>query len=108
MNVMKSTIAALFFIIIFFGFQPASFCQQPLKANVENTAANRWLNKKVFDSKMLDDMETLDNWEGYTVGGEEIVDARKVFKVKEASNVAAISLSKERVHNSSQSLLMRT
>lgn len=105
---MKSLLPVFFLIIIFFLFQPVSFCQQPLKANFENAAANRWLNKKVLTSKMLDDMETLDNWQGFTVGGEEIVDARKVFKVKEATNVAAVSLSKEKVHSGTQSILMRT
>jgi len=107
MDAMKSLRPILFFIISQSGFQSASFCQ-PLPVNVENSAANRWLNKKVLDSRMLDDMETLDNWLGYTVGGEEIVDARKVFKVQEAANVAAISLSKEQVQSGNQSLLLRT
>src|ERR1700704_138479 len=98
MNDMRSLRPVLFFIISQSGFLSASFCQ-PLKVSFENSAANRWLSKKVLDSRMLDDMETLDNWLVYTVGGEEIVDARKVFKVQEAANVAAISLSKEMVHS---------
>ncbi|MEP6747365.1 MAG: glycoside hydrolase family 9 protein [Bacteroidota bacterium] len=105
---MKSILNVFFLVVIFLGFQFVSFCQHPLTANFENSAANRWLNKKVLDTRKLDDMETLDSWQGYTVGGEEIVDARKVFKVSEASNVAAISLSKEQVHSGNTSLLMRT
>src|SRR5450432_1426891 len=104
---MRSISLLFFFIVSLLRFQPALFCQ-PLKVNFQNSAASRWLNKKVLNSRMMDDMETLDNWQGYTVGGEEIVDARKVFKVKEATNVAAIALSREKVHSGHQSILMRT
>src|SRR5450432_4193365 len=104
---MRSISLLFFFIVSLLRFQPALFCQ-PLKVNFQNSSASRWLNKKVLNSRMMDDMETLDNWQGFTVGGEEIVDARKVFKVKEADNVAAISLSKEKFHSGNQSIVMRT
>jgi Glycosyl hydrolase family 9/Cellulase N-terminal ig-like domain len=104
---MRSVSLLFYFIVSLLRFQPALFCQ-PLKVNFQNSAASRWLNKKVLNSRMMDDMETLDNWQGFTVGGEEIVDARKVFKVKEADNVAAISLSREKFHSGNQSIVMRT
>lgn len=104
---MKSPTLIFLFIIYLPVFESKAF-GQPLGINFEHSAAYRWLNKKILDSKMLDDMETLNNWQGYTVGGEEIVDARKVFTVQEANNVAAISLSTEKVHSGKQSILMRT
>jgi len=53
-------------------------------------------------------METLDNWFGFTLGGEEVVDARKVFKSKETANIADIALSSEKVYSGKSALLMRT
>ncbi len=97
-------------LIIFISFFVYSFAQtrEPLKVNFENSAAYRWLNKKVLDSRLLDDMENISTWNGFTIGGEEVVDARKIFKRTEAKNVAEISLSAEQVHCGKQSLLMRT
>ncbi len=105
---MKHSFLALLFLIIFFlsGFAQT---REPLKANFENSAAYRWLNKKVLNSRTLDDMENISTWQSFTIGGEEIVDARKVFKRTEADkNIAAISLTTEMVHSGKQSLLLRT
>jgi hypothetical protein len=104
---MKSSSSFLVFTVCFFSLCNAQ-TREPLKVNFENSAEYRWLNKKVLDTRMLDDMENLSTWEGFTIGADEIVDARKAFKRKDATNIAAISLTKEKVHSGNQSLLMRT
>lgn len=81
---------------------------QPLTINADNAAETRWLNKKVVNSRLLSDMESLQHWTGFTVGADEIVDARKTFKVQETGNVADISLSNLQVHSGKQSILLRT
>src|SRR5579871_512907 len=95
-------------LILFFGTSLIAQTIEPLKVNFENSASYRWLNKKVLNSRLLDDMEDISTWNGFTLGGEEVVDARKVFKRKEADNVAAISLTEEKIHNGKRALLMRT
>src|ERR1700710_2227894 len=83
--------------------------REPMEAKFEDSAAYRWLNKKVFDKRVLDDMESLDNWRSFTTSGVEIVDARKVQKTKDSvGSVADIELSKEFVHEGKHSLLMTT
>jgi len=80
-----------------------------MTANAADSAAYRWLNKTVLDSRPLDDMENLDHWRSFTTSGVAIVDARVVSETKDsAGSVAAISLSKERTHHGEHSLLMRT
>ncbi len=101
---MKLSISVLL-LLCFFG---SGSVREPLKVNNENSAAYRWLGKKVLNSSTLDDMESLSTWSGFTTGGDEVVDARVVSKRKDAVNVAAISLSTVQVHNGKQSLLMRT
>jgi hypothetical protein len=97
----------LVFVLAFclFGFGSV---REPMKVNFENSASYRWLNKKVLESHLLDDMENLPNWKGFTLGSESVVDARVVSKAKETSNVADISLSTERIHGANRSLLLRT
>jgi hypothetical protein len=93
-------------VVLFSGFYMA---RVPLEAKFEDSAAYRWLHKKVLDKRVLDDMETLDNWRSFTTSGVEIVDARKVQKTKDSvSSVATIELSKEFVHEGKKSLLMTT
>ena len=97
----------LLFVFAFylFGLGPD---RVPLQADFKNSASYRWLNKKVLESRMLDDMEDLSTWKGYTIGADAIVDARVVSKPIEVPNVADISLSTEEVYSGSRSLLMRT
>lgn len=40
----------------------------PMQANMKDGAWNRWLNKKVLDSRVLDNMESLSNWSFKGVG----------------------------------------
>ncbi|HEX3383769.1 MAG TPA: hypothetical protein VHS53_01205, partial [Mucilaginibacter sp.] len=83
--------------------------REPMQANFKDSAMYRWLNKKVLDKRILDNMESLDNWRTFTTSGVEIVDARKVIKTKDSSgSVAAIELSKDIVHEGDHSLLMTT
>src|SRR5665213_2169622 len=85
------------------------FIRKPLEANFKDSAAYRWLNKKVLGKRILDNMESLDNWRSFTTSGVSIVDARKGITVKDSSSsVAAIELSKAYVPAGSQSLLMTT
>jgi len=107
-HIMKLSTLILLLAICFVGFCDAQ-TREPLKVNFENSASYRWLNKKVIESRMLDDMENLSTWSGFTIGGEEVVDARKVFKRNDATkNIADISLTTELVHSGKQSLLLRT
>ena len=104
-NSMKLPIPILSVVLCLFGFGAGSV-REPMQANFKNSASYRWLNKKVLESRMLDDMESLANWSGFTTGGPAVVDARVVSKTKDTTDVADISLSTERTHSGSQSLLM--
>jgi hypothetical protein len=74
----------------------------------KDSAANRWLNKKVTSSRVLDDMQSLTHWAAFTTGAPEIVDARKVQRVSESSNnVSQISLSRDHSRFGRQSLRLR-
>ncbi len=107
---MKLLIPLLFLSTFLFLFNSQLLAQtrEPLKVNFENSASYRWLNKKIIDSKPLDGMENLETWKSYTVGADEIVDARKISKIKEVNNVANISLTSEKIHSGNKSLLMHT
>jgi hypothetical protein len=85
------------------------FLRQPMEANFEDSAAYRWLHKKVEGKRTLDNMENIDNWRSFTTSGVEVVDARKVITSKDsAASVATIGLSKEYVHEGNTSMLMTT
>ncbi len=93
-------------VVLFSGFY---FARQPMEVEFKDSAAYRWLNKKVEDKRTLDDMEDLDNWRSFTSSGVQVVDARKVIITPDSSSsVATIGLSKEFVHSGKQSLLMTT
>ncbi len=78
-------------------------------ADEKASAAYRWLNKAVLESRPLDDMEDLTTWSSFTTSGGAIVDARKVMKIVDSNaTVALIALTTEKVHHGRQSLLMRT
>ncbi len=83
--------------------------REPLIADEKASAAYRWLNKPVLQSRPLDDMESLAQWSSFTTSGGAIVDARKVMKTLDSSaTVAYIGLSTAMVHHGERSLLMRT
>ena len=37
----------------------------PMEVNYQDSASYRWLNKKVLDRRLLDDMHSLDKWTGH-------------------------------------------
>lgn len=47
-----------------------------LRAAAPDSAAARWLNKKVIGTRVLDDMESPADWRSFTTGAPEVVDAR--------------------------------
>ncbi|HEY0175253.1 MAG TPA: glycoside hydrolase family 9 protein [Pedobacter sp.] len=90
-------------------FSAFYFIREPLSADFQDSAAFRWLHKKVESKRMLDDMESLENWRSFTTSGVEVVDARKVITTTDSSgSVADIKLTKETVHEGTQSLVMTT
>src|SRR6267142_465235 len=82
--------------------------QQLLPDDAKHSAADRWLNKKVIASRVLDDMESPAHWSAFSTGAPEVVDARAAQKTTESGRKAAeISLTRERSRNGRQSLRMR-
>jgi hypothetical protein len=80
----------------------------PMAVNFQDSAPYRWLNKKVLASRLLDDMESLNQWTAFTNGPEGVVDARVPFQVTRASQVVAeIRLTKEQSREGRQSLRLR-
>src|SRR5258708_39280802 len=57
--------------------------QELLPDASKDSAANRWLNKKVIASRVLDDMESPAHWTAFSTGAPEVVDARAVQKTTE-------------------------
>ena len=98
------------FLPITFLLFVSSFCfaQEPLKVDFKNSASYRWLNKKVQESRKLDDMESLNHWQAFSIGADPIWDARIVARPKDAENVAKLTLSSRQVHDGDHSLLLRT
>jgi hypothetical protein len=75
----------------------------------ENSAAYRWLNKKVLESRLLDNMERLNNWTPFTTGAPAVVDSR--FSSKPAAVpkvVAEMTLTTERSRDGGHSLRFRS
>lgn len=82
--------------------------QQPEQGCFADSAASRWLNKKVLASRVLDDMGSPANWAAFTTGAPEVVDARTVQKAADRGQSAAeMSLSRERSREGRPSLRMR-
>ncbi len=80
----------------------------PIAVNFQDSAPYRWLNKKVLANRLLDDMESLEQWTAFTNGPEGVVDARVPFQVTRASQVVAeIRLTKEQSREGRQSLRLR-
>jgi hypothetical protein len=77
----------------------------PLAVNARDSAEYRWLNKKVLESRLLDDMESLKNWTAFTNAAPLVVDARYASQVtQQVEVVAAISLTSERSRDGGHSL----
>jgi hypothetical protein len=82
--------------------------QEPMTTPFQDSAANRWLNKKVIARRVLDDMESTGGLTAFTTGAPEVVDARAVQKSAESRrSVAEISLSHEQSRQGRPSLRMR-
>ena len=97
------------FVPLLFSLAAAAQSREPMIVDEKASAAYRWLNKAVLESRPLDDMEDLTTWSSFTTSGGAIVDARKVMKTVDSNaTVALISLTKEKVHHGERSLLMRT
>jgi hypothetical protein len=70
--------------------------QELLAKHAENSAANRWLNKKVLADRLLDSMHSTNRWTAFTTGAPQVVDARKTQNTTENSqSVAEVSLSRQ-------------
>lgn len=81
----------------------------PLQANFQDSAAYRWLQKKVLASRVLDDMSSLDRWAAFTNNPGAVVDSRVNVQVSRSQAVAAeMSLTRERSRAGGNSLRMRT
>jgi hypothetical protein len=79
-----------------------------MTGDINDSAAKRWLDKKVMANRVLDDMESLAHWTAFTTGAPEVVDARTAQRTSDPSHaVAEITFSRERSRNSRQSLRMR-
>ena len=75
----------IFFLpFIFFLLQSE---HRPLEVNFRESAAYRWLNKEVIESRMLDEMDNPPTWSVFTQGGAQVVDARVVARTAEAEKV---------------------
>ena len=81
----------------------------PMEADYQDSASYRWLNKKVLDSRLLDDMHSLDQWTAITNGPVGLVDARLPYQVPRANlSSTEITLTRENSRDGNQSLRMRT
>jgi hypothetical protein len=82
--------------------------QELLREDSKDSAASRWLNKKVTSSRVLDDMEIPDHWTAFTTGAPEVADARKAQKAAEAGqSVAEMTFTREHSREGRQSLHLR-
>ena len=74
----------------------------------KDSAANRWLSKKVISNRVLDDMEGPAHWSAFTTGAPAVVDARTDQKSTEGgATVAEITFSREHSREGRQSLRLR-
>jgi hypothetical protein len=83
--------------------QPNGANRMPIPMPDQHSAASRWLQKPVLESRTLDDMEDLDHWKSFTQGGDPIVDARNTSRAGSVNNVAVISLSTDPVYTDTSS-----
>jgi len=103
---MRPSIWVLMFGICLLGGERA-----PMAVNFQDSAPYRWLNKKVLESRLLDDMQSLDKWTAYTNDAIPLVDARipnSQTRISAWRQVfAEITLTKEQSRNGGQSLRLR-
>ncbi len=94
--------------ILFSGIFFTCFSQDPLKAEFRHSATYRWLNKEVLNTRVLDDMESVDHWTAFTRGAQQIVDARVVTEISDVNRVITeMTLTKKQSHDGGQSLCVR-
>ena len=95
-------------ILSFCLWASAASAQELLKEDFKDSAAHRWLSKKVLDSRVLDNMESAAHWVAFSTGAPEVVDARATKKTTDANRpVSEMSLTREHSRDGSQSLRMR-
>lgn len=93
-------------LVSFSGAGPSE--RVPMTANLQDSASYRWLEKKVLESRPLDDMENLAGWTAFTHGPQEVVDARVISEVTRSDSVVAgIGLTSERWQDGKHSLRLR-
>ncbi len=81
----------------------------PMAANFQDSAPYRWLNKPVLESRLVDDMDSLDNWTAFTNNPTEIVDSRFPLKISRSERLyAEMTLTKEQSRDGRYSLRLRT
>jgi len=81
--------------------------EQHVAVGLKESAASRWLKKKVTAGRVLDDMTSPTHWTAFTTGAPEVVDARATQKATEQSRaVAEITFSRERSRDGGQTLHM--
>jgi Glycosyl hydrolase family 9/Cellulase N-terminal ig-like domain len=69
--------------------------RKPLQPKLEDGAEYRWLNKRVFDSRLLDSMEDLSNWSFKGEGDMALSDAYKKdgqhsLRIRSTFNIARV------------------
>ena len=80
----------------------------PMAEEYENSAAYRWLNKKVLESRLLDDMERLDKWTPFTTGAVALADSRVAIQHAAAAKmVTEMTRTTERSREGGHSLRFR-
>ncbi|MEK7475742.1 MAG: glycoside hydrolase family 9 protein [Candidatus Coatesbacteria bacterium] len=73
-----------------------------------DSAANRWLHKKVLASRLLDDMTTPAHWTAFTTGAPEVADARVKPRIGDRDRaVATIAFARNRSRGGRKALRMR-
>ncbi len=105
---MKTKLGVYGAILLAAGISLSGFGGGPLMEVPKDSAASRWLSKKVISSRVLDDMGDPAHWAAFTTGAPEVVDARADQKATERSqNVAEITSSREHSREGRQSLRLR-
>src|SRR5450759_254618 len=81
--------------------------RQPMVVNFQDSAAYRWLNHRVLETRLLDDMESLANWSVSTrASSAAVLDARLASQPtpSEELSIAKMALTEERSRDGSHSL----
>ena len=98
---------SLIFILILIFFSSGSG-DQSREINFQHSATYRWLNKKVLESRVLDDMEDTGHWKTFTTGAQQIVDARVDLKFQDITkDIVTLSVSAEQYVSRGHSLKMK-